>query len=110
MGRHKIAIANLKTKQFLELPESPGSRRDQNGIFVKIPDGHFLKIVHHGNKQELSLINSATGTITEGAIDSQTERFTEDRFLKTSGQQLLSFDRTLLFYDNSTLSAWVTAD
>ena len=110
MGRHKIAIADLKTKQFLELPESPGSRRDQNGIFVKIPDGHFLKIVHHGNKQELSLINSATGTITEGTIDSQTERFTEDRFLKTSGQQLLSFDRTLLFYDNSTLSAWVTAD
>ena len=110
MGRHKIAIADLKTKQFLELPESPGSRRDQNGIFVKIPDGHFLKIVHHGNKQELSLINSATGTITEGTIDSQTERFTEDRFLKTSSQQLLSFDRTLLFYDNSTLSAWVTAD
>ena len=30
-------------------------------------DGHFLKIVHHGNKQELT-INSATGTITEAPL------------------------------------------
>jgi hypothetical protein len=43
-------------------------------------------------------------------METQTERFTEERFIKAPGQRLLSFGRTLLFYDNSTLSAWVTAD
>ena len=110
MGRHKIAIADLQQKKFLEIPESPGSRRDQNGAFVRIPNGQFLKIVHHGNKQELTLINTADGSITEATMENQTERFMEDRFLKAPGQRLLSFDRTLLFYDNSILSAWVTAN
>ena len=110
MGRHKIAIADLKQKKFLEIPESPGSRRAQNGAFVRIPNGQFLKIVHHGNKQELTLINTADGSITEATMENQTERFMEDRFLKAPGQRLLSFDRTLLFYDNSILSAWVTAN
>ena len=52
----------------------------------------------------------ANGQITEGILENQTERFTEDRFLKLAGQRLLTFDRTLLFYDNSTLSAWVAAN
>ena len=77
---------------------------------MRLPDGHFLKIVHHGNKQELVLINMTTGQITEGTLETQTERFTEDRFLKPPRQPLLTFDRTLLFYDNSTLSAWVAAN
>ena len=110
MGRHKIVVADLKKKQFLEIPESPGSRRNHNGTFVRISNGHFLKIVHHGNKQELSLINTASGKILEGTMEIQTERFAEERFIKAPGQRLLSFGRTLLFYDNSTLSAWVTAD
>ncbi len=110
MGRHKIAIADLNTKRFLEIPEDPKSRRHHNGSFVRLQDGHYLKIVHHGNKQELALINMANGQITEGILENQTERFTEDRFLKLAGQRLLTFDRTLLFYDNSTLSAWVAAN
>ena len=77
---------------------------------MRLQDGHNLKIVHHGNKQELALINMANGQITEGILENQTERFTEDRFLKLAGQRLLTFDRTLLFYDNSTLSAWVAAN
>ena len=110
MGRHKIAIADLNAKRFLEIPEDPKSRRHQNGNFVRLQDGHFLKIVHHGNKQELALINMTTGHITEGVLETQVERFTEDRFLKPPRQRLLTFDRTLLFYDNSTLSAWVAAN
>ena len=110
MGRHKIAIADLNAKRFLEIPADPKSRRHQNGNFVRLQDGHFLKIVHHGNKQELVLINMRTGQLKEGTLETQTERFTEDRFLKPPRQRLLTFDRTLLFYDNSTLSAWVAAN
>jgi len=110
MGRHKIAIADLNAKRFLKIPEDPKSRRHHNGNFVRLQNEHFLKIVHHGNKQELTLINMATGHITEGTLETQIERFTEDRFLKPAGERLLTFDRTLLFYDNSTLSAWVTAN
>ena len=110
MGRHKIAIADLDAKRFLPVPEAPKSRRHQNGHFVRLEDDHFLKIVHHGNKQELALINMSNGQISESTMETQVERFAEDRFLKSPGQRLLTFKRTLLFYDNSTLSAWVSAN
>lgn len=109
-GRHKIVIADLNSKSFLDIPEDKDSRRHQNGNFVRLNNEHFLKIVHHGNKQELAMINMVTGHITEGTLETQNARFSEDRFLKPAGSLLLTFDRTLLFYDNSTLSAWVAVN
>ena len=55
------------------------------------------------------MVNMITGQITEGRLETQLEQFKEDRFLRPPGKRLLTFDRTLLFYDNSTLSAWVAA-
>ena len=52
----------------------------------------------------------SNGQISESTMETQVERFAEDRFLKSPGQRLLTFKRTLLFYDNSTLSAWVSAN
>ena len=110
MGRHKIAIADLNARRFLEITENPKSRRHQNGHFVRLENNYFLKIVHHGDKQELALIDMSNGHISETTLETQMERFAEDRFIKPPGQRLLTFNRTLLFYDNSTLSAWVAAN
>ena len=110
MGRHKIAIADLNARRFLEIAENPKSRRHQNGHFVRLENNYFLKIVHHGDKQELALIDMSNGHISETTLETQMERFAEDRFIKPPGQRLLTFNRTLLFYDNSTLSAWVAAN
>ena len=110
MGRNQIAIADLNARTFLPATEDRGSRRHQNGNFVRLEKDHFLKIVHHGNKQELSLIDMNSGKISAGSLETEMERFAEDRFIKSPGQRLLTFNRTLLFYDNSTLSAWVSAN
>ena len=55
------------------------------------------------------MINVENGEVVDGVLQNQLEQFQEGTFLKPDGQQILSFDRTLLFYDNSTLSAWVAA-
>ncbi len=56
------------------------------------------------------MINMVNGQIDEGILESQNERFSEDRFLKLPGRRLLTFDRTLLCYDNSTLRVGVSAN
>ncbi len=54
------------------------------------------------------MIDVRNGTVLDGTLANQVESFREDCYLKPDGQRLLSFDRAFLFYDNSTLSAWVT--
>jgi hypothetical protein len=109
MGRHKIVIADLNSRQFIDIPEDKKSLRNHPGVFVRLGKDHFLKIVHHNNRQALSMVNMISGQITEGVLETQIEPFKENQFLRPAGQRLLTFDRTLLFYDNSTLSGWVTA-
>jgi hypothetical protein len=108
-GRQKITIADLNSRQFVNVPEDKDSPRNQQGPLVRLGNDHFLKIVHHNNGQALAMVNMITGQITEGRLETQLEQFKEDRFLRPPGKRLLTFDRTLLFYDNSTLSAWVAA-
>ncbi|NIP93023.1 MAG: hypothetical protein GWO24_06015, partial [Akkermansiaceae bacterium] len=101
-------IADLNTQRFLDLPEDAQSVRDRDGPVVRLGPNHFLKIVHHDNQQSLAMIDVRNGTVLDGTLANQVESFREDCYLKPDGQRLLSFDRAFLFYDNSTLSAWVT--
>lgn len=109
-GRHKVSIADLQSRRFLDLPKADNPPYHRQGSFLRLGKEHFLKIVHHNNQQALALFNMKTGAVKESVIDSQFERFREDRFLRAPDQSLLVFDRTLLFYDNSILSAWVAAN
>ena len=43
-------------------------------------------------------------------MENQNEQFREERFLRHSGRRILAFDRTLLFYDDAVLSAWISAE
>ncbi len=108
-ARNKLVIAGLNTKQFLNIPESDKSARNKQGPVVRVGTDHFLKIVQDNKQQSLAMIDLRNGAVVDGIMENQIESFKEDRFLKPDAQRILSFDRTLLFYDNSTLSAWVAA-
>ena len=106
----KLEIIDLKSKRQLPLPTDEKALIHQAGFLCRIGPDRLLKIVNRDGKHFAVTIDLKSGTVTEGILENQGEPITMSRFLQPGGKsRYLTFDRTFLSYDNTTLTAWVTA-
>ena len=106
----RLEIIDLKAKRLLTIPGDEKAPIHQAGFLCRIGPDRLLKIVARDGKQLAFSIDLKSGTITEGTLESQGEPIAMSRFLQPGGKSpYLTFDRTFLSYDNTTLTAWVAA-
>ncbi len=106
----RLEIIDLKAKRLLTILGDEKSPIHQAGFLCRIGPDRLLKIVVRDGKQLAFSIDLRSGEVTEGAFENQSEPIATSRLLQPGGPSAyLTFDRTFLSYDNTTLTAWVAA-
>jgi hypothetical protein len=103
----KLEIIDLKAKRLLTIPGDNKAPIHLGGFLCRIGPDRVLKIVNHDKKQHAFSIDLRSGEVTEGAFENQGEPIVPNRYIQSGSQpRILTFDRTFLAYDNTTVTAW----